>query len=176
MYTKIPLYSTDKYQPFLTLKSITTLCPWCKEIQESLGFWTPRRGFRIPGNRFQSLSAELGFWILIVCGILDSLSELNSRFQNPGFQIPLRGPIHCLNFDKFRDTALLRREWRTHERKPRLRGNAKKEKRGVTQSKSQISTFRGLIILNWQNSSSQLRDTYLFIDMKTLSLYCPWVK
>ena len=53
------------------------------------GFWTPSRGFRIPGTGFQSLSVELGFWISIVRGIPDSLSELYSGFQNPGFQIPL---------------------------------------------------------------------------------------
>ena len=37
----------------------------CKEIQDSLGFWIPRSGFRIPGTTFQSLLVELGpgFWI-----------------------------------------------------------------------------------------------------------------
>ena len=34
-----------------------------KGIQDSIGFWIPRRGFRIPGTGFQALSAELGFWI-----------------------------------------------------------------------------------------------------------------
>ena len=29
-----------------------------KGIQDSLGFWTTRRGFRIPGTGFQSLSVE----------------------------------------------------------------------------------------------------------------------
>ena len=43
-------------------------------IQESPGFWIPRRGFRIPGTGFQSFSMELGFWIPIVGGISDSLS------------------------------------------------------------------------------------------------------
>ena len=38
-------------------------------IQESLGFWIPRRGFRISDTEFQSLSVELGF-------------------QSPGFWIP----------------------------------------------------------------------------------------
>ena len=37
---------------------------WCKGIQVS----------RIPGTGYQSLSVELGFWIPIVHGILDSLS------------------------------------------------------------------------------------------------------
>ena len=32
----------------------------CKGFQNSLGFWIPRLGFRIPGTRFQSLSVELG--------------------------------------------------------------------------------------------------------------------
>ena len=46
----------------------------CKGIQGSVGFWTPRRGFRIPGTGFQSLSVELGFWTPIVSGIPDSFS------------------------------------------------------------------------------------------------------
>ena len=33
-----------------------------------LEFWTPRRGFRIPGTRFR-LSVELGFQIPIFSGI-----------------------------------------------------------------------------------------------------------
>ena len=37
----------------------------CKEIQDRLGFWFPRRGFRIPGTRFQTP---------ILNGIPDSLS------------------------------------------------------------------------------------------------------
>jgi len=43
-------------------------------VQDSLGFWIARRGFWIPGNGFQFLSVEVGFWILIVSGIPDSLS------------------------------------------------------------------------------------------------------
>ena len=34
----------------------------CKGMQDSLGFWIPRRGFRIPGTTFQSRSVKLGFW------------------------------------------------------------------------------------------------------------------
>ena len=55
--------------------------PMYKGIQDSLGFWIPRRGFRIPGTGFQSLSVELGFWIPIVSGIPDSLSS----FPDSGF-------------------------------------------------------------------------------------------
>ena len=39
--------------------------PW-RKIQDSLGFWTPRRGFRIPGTGFPSLSVKLRFWIPVV--------------------------------------------------------------------------------------------------------------
>ena len=39
--------------------------------------------FRIPGAGLQSLSLELGFWILIVSGFL----KLYSGLQNPGFRI-----------------------------------------------------------------------------------------
>ena len=46
-----------------------SLLAQCKGIQDSLGFWIPRCGFRIPGTGFQSFS-----WIPIVGGIPDSLS------------------------------------------------------------------------------------------------------
>ena len=45
-----------------------------KGIQDSIEFWIPRRGFRIQGTGFQSLSVELGFRIPIVSGIPDSSS------------------------------------------------------------------------------------------------------
>ena len=54
-----------------------------KEIQDSLGFWTPRRGFRIPGTGFQYLSVDIGIWIPIVSGIPDSLSCIpNSKTKD----------------------------------------------------------------------------------------------
>ena len=59
---------------FLTALSCVQIA-LCKGIQDSLRFWIPLRGFRIPGNRFRiSLSVELGFWIPIVSGIADVLS------------------------------------------------------------------------------------------------------
>ena len=62
--------------------------PPCKGIQDSIGFWIPHNGFRIPDIGFQSLSVELGLWIPIFCGIPDSLScILYSGFQSLGFQI-----------------------------------------------------------------------------------------
>ena len=45
-----------------------------KGINDSLGFWIPHCGFRIPGTLFQYLSVELGFWIPIVSGIPDFVS------------------------------------------------------------------------------------------------------
>ena len=47
-----------------------------KGIQESLGFWIQCFGFRIPSARFQSLSMELGSWILILSEIPNSLSYI----------------------------------------------------------------------------------------------------
>ena len=46
--------------------------PMYKENPDSLGYWIPRRGFRIPRTGFQSLSVGLGFWIPIVSGIQNS--------------------------------------------------------------------------------------------------------
>ena len=59
----------------------------CKGIQNSLGFWIPRRGLRIPGT---------GFWILCQWkldsrsqSLVDSrILELYSGFHSPGFRIP----------------------------------------------------------------------------------------
>ena len=39
--------------------------PHARDMQDSLGFWNPRREFRIPGSGFDPLSVELGFWISI---------------------------------------------------------------------------------------------------------------
>ena len=60
----------------------------CKGIQDSLGFWIPRRGFRIPGTGFKSLSVAVGFWISIVSGIPDSLSCISDSKapENSGFR------------------------------------------------------------------------------------------
>ena len=46
----------------------------CNRIQDSLGFWILRRGFRIQGTGFQSLLVEFEFWIPNVSGIPDSLN------------------------------------------------------------------------------------------------------
>ena len=68
----------------------------CKEIQDSLGFWILRCGFRIPGTGFQSLSVELGFWIPIVSGIPESLSCIpDSKTHDSGF--------HEQKFPRFRN-------------------------------------------------------------------------
>ena len=55
-------------------------------IQGSLGFWNPGGGFRIPDTGFQYLSVDLGFWILIVSWVPDSLSCIpDYKTQNSGF-------------------------------------------------------------------------------------------
>ena len=55
-------------------------------IQDSLGFWIPCCGFRIPGTGLQLLSVEREFWIPIVSGIPDSLSCIpDSKTRDSGF-------------------------------------------------------------------------------------------
>ena len=49
-----------------------------KGIQDGLEFWDSIRWLRIPGTRFQSLSVELEFPILIVSGIPDPLIPVSS--------------------------------------------------------------------------------------------------
>ena len=60
----------------------------CEGIKGSLGFWTPRRGFRIPGTGFQIFFS--GTWIPVVSGIPDSKAQ-DSGFNRqtfPRFWIP----------------------------------------------------------------------------------------
>ena len=66
-------------------------------IQDSLGFWIPRQGFRIPGTRFQPLSAELGFQSLVRFRILSAVFRIpkpripdstSNNFPDCGIQIP----------------------------------------------------------------------------------------
>ena len=82
----------------------TPTCTFEEEIQDSLGFWIPRWGFRIPGTGFQFLSVELEFWISIVSGIPDSLSCIpdskaqdcrfhQQKFPDSEILIPLHGVI-----------------------------------------------------------------------------------
>ena len=60
--------------------------PPCKGIQDSLGFWIPRCGLRIPGTGFQYLSVELGLLIPIFSRIPDSLSCIpDSKTPYSGF-------------------------------------------------------------------------------------------
>ena len=72
-------------------------------IKDSLGFWIPLRGFRIPGTGFQSSffqSVELGFWIPVVSGIPDSLSCIpDSKAQDYEF--------YKQNFPRFRNRSEL---------------------------------------------------------------------
>jgi len=77
----------------LFLPTLPTLCPFCgrvsyweanpeprgiaapcKAIQDGLGFWIPRHGFRIP---------ETGFWILCQLNWDSGFLELYSRFKKP---------------------------------------------------------------------------------------------
>ena len=62
----------------------------CKGIQDSLVFWIPRHGFRIPATGFHYLSVERGFWIPIVNGIPDFfiLSFPGVVFRIPEPRIP----------------------------------------------------------------------------------------
>ena len=70
----------------------------CKGIQDSLGFWISRRGFRIPVTGFQYLSVELGSWIPIVSGIPDSLSSIpHSKTQDSGFHTLTWGDTSLLS-------------------------------------------------------------------------------
>ena len=63
--------------------------PSCNGIQDSLGFWIPRRGFQIPGTGFWILcqwNLDSGFQSFVRSGFFEM-----HGFQSPGFRIPLCG-------------------------------------------------------------------------------------
>ena len=87
---------THKKMPFLAFwEAISVIAPSKKRIQDSLGFWTPRRGFRIPGTGFRYLSVELEFWIQVVNGIPDSLGCITDStskiFPDSAIRLPYVG-------------------------------------------------------------------------------------
>ena len=59
-----------------------------KGIQDSHGFWIPRRGFRIPVTGFQIFSSGTRFPDSN-CQWDSRFLQLYSGFQTPGFRIPL---------------------------------------------------------------------------------------
>ena len=94
----IPVGAQNKVKksPYLDLKKFSISLSCTKEREpsacspmsrESMTVWDSRfqavTDFRIPGTGFQSLSLELGFWILIVSGFV----KLYSGLQSPGFRI-----------------------------------------------------------------------------------------
>ena len=79
----------------------------CKGIKDTLGFWIPRRGFRIPGTGFRSLSVELGLWISIVSGSPDFLSCIpNSKAQHSRFHKQNFPPIPDSKSKNFPDSGI----------------------------------------------------------------------
>ena len=86
-FKKSPHLGLKKFSIRLTCTKEREPRPWSPMSRESMTVWDSRfhavTDFRIPGTRFQSLSLELGFWVLIVSGFL----KLYSRLQSPGFRI-----------------------------------------------------------------------------------------
>ena len=79
----------------------------CKGIQDSLGFWIPRHGFRIPGTGFQSLSVEPGFWIPIASGVADSLSCIpDAKARDSGFHMQIFSGFRILQAQTSRIGAI----------------------------------------------------------------------
>ena len=79
----------------------------CKGIEDTLGFWIPRRGFRIPATGFRSLSVELGLWISIVSGSPDFLSCIpNSKAQHSRFHKQNFPPIPDSKSKNFPDSGI----------------------------------------------------------------------
>ena len=60
-----------------------------KGVQDSLGFWTPRRGFWIPGAGFRSFVSET--WIPDSVNCIPNSKAHDSRFHMKNFRIPESG-------------------------------------------------------------------------------------
>ena len=76
-------------------------------IKGSLGFWTPRHGFRIPGTGFQIFFS--GTWIPVVSGIPDSKAQDSGfnrqtfpRFWIPHAKMSKIPDSTCKNISRFR--------------------------------------------------------------------------
>ena len=84
----MPLYvqcMSITYSFYAASQFVTTYSP-CKGIQDSLGFWIPRRGFQIPRWWISVFVGGTWIWIAIVGGIPDSLSCIpDSKAQDMGF-------------------------------------------------------------------------------------------
>ena len=79
----------------------------CEGIKGSLGFWTPRHGFRIPGTGFQIFFS--GNWIPVVSGIPDSKAQDSGfnrqtfpRFWIPHAKMSKIPDSTCKNISRFR--------------------------------------------------------------------------
>ena len=79
----------------------------CEGIKGSLGFWTPRHGFRIPGTGFQVFFS--GTWIPVVNGIPDSKAQDSGfnrqtfpRFWIPHAKMSKIPDSTCKNISRFR--------------------------------------------------------------------------
>ena len=79
----------------------------CEGIEGSLGFWTPRHGFRIPGTGFQIFFS--GTWIPVVSGIPDSKAQDSGfnrqtfpRFWIPHAKMSKIPDSTCKNISRFR--------------------------------------------------------------------------
>ena len=79
----------------------------CEGIKGSLGFWTPRHGFRIPGTGSQIFFS--GTWIPVVSGIPDSKAQDSGfnrqtfpRFWIPHTKMSKIPDSTCKNISRFR--------------------------------------------------------------------------
>ena len=79
----------------------------CEGIKGSLGFWTPRHGFRIPGTGFQIFFS--GTWIPVVSVIPDSKAQDSGfnrqtfpRFWIPHAKMSKIPDSTCKNISRFR--------------------------------------------------------------------------
>ena len=81
----------------------------CLEIQDTLGFWIPRCGFRIPDSSTGFRIRVIGTWILDSNRLRDfGFLKLYSGFQSPGFRIPQSkiSPIPDSTSKNFSDSGI----------------------------------------------------------------------
>ena len=72
-------WKVNKGKIVIRRSQFSTIAP-CQRIQDSLGFWIPFHGFRIPGAGFQSFPVEFHSLVGCLSSILDS-KALDSGFR-----------------------------------------------------------------------------------------------
>ena len=156
-------------QTLIRSKLYPSIAPW-KGIPDSRGFLNSR----IPGAGCQSLSVELGFWIIIASGIPDYLSCIpaSSKDQGSAYHkqkiswIPLPGATSTIsNFSKI--STIEKNSLCPCRKQPRSRGFSLKKMRkvlGTRLCRKPGARLLRKLTLNWIERDLESQVTHTLIS------------